>query len=266
MTIKVSEHNIVDFIYEHYLLFKEYARQRQITFKFEKSNDNIPVYYDARQMQKVINNLISNAFKHTQKGDKLSISVRKKNQEVIIEVTDTGSGIAAKDIDNIFNRFYQTDGEIALNTGTGIGLALSKGIVELHHGRIEVSSELDEGTTFSIYLKRGKEHFTDEQISKTQEKNFGDEMRNPNTTVQQSLLQAQENQNNDNILKEGNYKILIVEDNNSLREILVKIFETFYTVVTATNGKEGLAKIHSEVPNIVLSDIVMPEMTGIELC
>ena len=156
MTIKVREHNIVDFVYEHYLFFQEYAAQHRITFNFEKSSDNISVWYDAKQMQKVINNLISNAFKHTKAGGIISISIRKRDQEVLIEVTDNGSGISAKDINNIFNRFYQTEQQNSLfYVGTGIGLSLSKGIVELHHGRIEVSSEPGEGATFCIRLRTG---------------------------------------------------------------------------------------------------------------
>lgn len=124
MTIKVSEHNLVDFIYENYLLFLEYAEQRGITFNFQKSNDNIPLWYDARQMQKVITNLLSNAFKHTKDGGTISVSIRKRNQEVIVEVTDNGTGIDPKDIQRIFDRFYQTE---QMNTtsymGTGIGLS-----------------------------------------------------------------------------------------------------------------------------------------------
>ena len=167
MTIKVSEHNVVDFLYEYYLLFQEYARQRKITFDFLKSSDNIPLWFDAKQIQKVINNLLSNAFKHTQEGGRISMSVKKRNQEVLIEVTDNGTGIAPKDIEKIFDRFYQTDllDSLSTNPGSGIGLALTKGIIELHHGTIEVFSEPGEGTTFCIHLKCGNEHFTAEQIS-----------------------------------------------------------------------------------------------------
>ena len=267
MTIKVSEHNIVDFVYEHYLLFQEYAVQRQITFNFEKSSDNISLWYDAKQMQKVINNLISNAFKHTKAGGIISISIRKRNQEVLIDVTDNGSGIAAKDISNIFTRFYQTEQLDSLfYVGTGIGLSLSKGIVELHHGSIEVSSELGEGTTFCIHLKTGKEHFTSEQICDTKDTFTSNEVNELSAEFQQYLLSEQTVSNNDTRLKEGEYKILIVEDNDSLKKMLTKIFEEFYIVITASNGKEGLEKVRSENPNIVLSDIIMPEMSGTELC
>lgn len=267
MTIKVSEHNIVDFVYEHYLLFQEYAAQRQITFHFEKSSDDISLWYDAKQMQKVINNLISNAFKHTKAGGLISISIRKRNQEVLIEVTDNGSGIAAKDIDNIFNRFYQTEQWDSLfYVGTGIGLSLSKGIIELHHGSIDVSSEVGEGTTFCIHLKTGNGHFAAEQISETNDTALSGGITEMSAEYQQSVLSEQVTLSNKNSLRKGEYKILIVEDNDSLKEMLAKIFEEFYLVITASNGREGLEKVRIESPNIVLSDIIMPEMSGTELC
>lgn len=265
MTIKVSEHDIVDFVYEHYLAFQEYARQRKITFEFRKSNEHISLWFDGRQMQKVINNLLSNAFKHTKEGGKISIAVNKRNQEVIIEVTDNGDGISSKDIKNIFERFYQTEeSETLPSSGTGIGLALTKGIIELHHGTIEVFSELNEGSTFCIHLKCGNSHFNPEQINYEQ---------NDNTT-EKIILTERTSSYNEKLFDTGNNitdndskrKILIIEDNESLLNMLVEIFQTFYTVFTAKNGVEGLNKVQSIVPDIIISDVIMPEMSGIELC
>ncbi len=268
MTIKVSEQNIVDFIYENYLIFQEYALQRKINFKFNKSQDYILMWYDAKQMQKVMNNLISNAFKHTKEGGEISVSIRKGHKEIIIEVTDNGIGISSKDIEKIFDRFYQTDQiESISDTGTGIGLSLTKGIIELHHGTIKVFSEPGEGTTFGVYLKTGKEHFLPEQISETQ--NIMQSNVEDNQQSIKLLLEEQEFLNNENTIginKGRNAKILIVEDNDSLRNMLTKIFTPFYTVFTASNGLEGWEKVQSEHPHIVLSDIVMPIMSGTELC
>ena len=267
-TIKVHEHNIVDFLHEHYLLFSEYAKLHHITFTFEKSSDDIRAWYDTKQMQKVANNLIFNAFKHTKAQGHISISVRKRNQEIIIEVTDTGSGIAAKDIDKIFNRFYQAEQLDSLtNASTGIGLSLTKGIVELHHGSIEVFSEQGEGSTFRIHLKTGNEHFTTEQIGEKEPDDLSTKFDLENYNYWKTILDKQEiaDQENEDKKKEK-FKILIVEDNASLRNMLVGVFESFYTVITASNGKEGLEKVRLELPNIVLSDIVMPEMSGTELC
>lgn len=262
MKIKVNEHNIVDFLYENYLLFQEYAINKHIKFRFNKMNDIINVWYDVKQMQKVLNNLLSNAFKHTGSGGEISLSVRKGNHEVIIDVTDSGKGIAPKDIGKIFERFYQTDSAESLASGTGIGLSLTKGIVELHHGTIEVYSELDEGTTFTVRLKLGNEHFNVEQINT--EESIGISVVQDRGELDFEL--KQEVMADETIENFKGSKILIVEDNSSLRDMLVHIFETFYTVVTATNGKEGMEKVRSELPDIILSDVVMPEMSGTELC
>lgn len=208
------------------------------------------MWYDAKQLQKVMNNLISNAFKHTKEGGEISVSVRKGNREVIIEVTDNGTGIAAEDINKVFNRFYQTDQIESLSyTGTGIGLSLTKGIVELHHGTIDVYSEPGEETTFSVHLKTGNEHFTPEQFSKRQEESqLALENNIPLQELQEQLLNEQEVMSNENIEKSKEARILIVEDNDSLREMLVKIFESFYVVSTAANGREGWEKYNLNSP------------------
>lgn len=267
MTIKVNEYNLVDFVYENFLLFQEYAVQRQIVFHFHKTNDHLPIWYDPKQMQKVVNNLLSNAFKHTQKGGTISVSVRKGNREAVIEVTDNGAGIASKDINRIFNRFYQTEQMDSLSyTGTGIGLSLAKGIVDLHHGTIEVYSEPGEVTTFSVHLPDGNEHLEPEQIGES--KNLDALALSEEQTTEFIQLEHElEILNTQSVIeKNKEAKILIVEDNAPLREMLTNIFETFYCVITACNGKEGWEKAQSEHPNLVLSDVVMPEMTGTELC
>lgn len=266
MTIKASEHNLVDFVYESYLLFQGYAAQQQILFKFNKTQDVIPVWYDKKQLQKVMNNLISNAFKHSKEGGKITVSVRKGNKEVVIEVTDNGSGIAQKDLNKIFDRFYQTEQSTSSSyMGTGIGLALTKGIIELHHGSIEVYSEPGEGATFSVHLKTGKEHFKPEQISESEEDSPIEGNLLPDFT--QNLLSEQETLSSDSYAgKKQDIKIVIVEDNESLREMLASIFAPFYQVFTTCDGEEGWEKVQSEHPHLILSDVVMPKMSGTDLC
>ena len=291
MTIKVKEHNMVDSAYESYLLFQEYALAQKITFNFSKTHDVIPVWYDHKQFQKVMNNLISNAFKYTKEGGQISVSVRKGNQEVIIEVTDNGSGISKDEISKIFDRFYQTEETKSLNhMGTGIGLSLTKGIVELHHGTIEVYSTPNEETTFSIHLKMGKEHFTPEQICNSMEEDLQAAMKDicvkdipllvgngqnlskvelEAEAVEVDAVESDEAETTKTEVagnKEEKMKILIVEDNESLCGMLTEVFQSFYHVITAANGVEGWEKVQSECPHIVLSDVVMPEMSGTELC
>ena len=184
MKIKVGPHNIVNFLYENYLLFLEYASAKQINFNFEKGTDELEVWYDQKQMQKVINNLLSNAIKHTEAEDTITLSVKKEENNVVIRVKDTGSGIDAKEIDKIFDRFYQIDpinSTDAGKSGTGIGLALTKGIVELHHGTIRVESELGKGTSFIVTLRLGNKLFTEEQISRNPDCVRQIEIPNPET-------------------------------------------------------------------------------------
>ncbi|MDE6986524.1 MAG: response regulator, partial [Bacteroides acidifaciens] len=261
MKIKVSRHELIDFLYENYLLYVEYAATCNIHFQFDKGEERLEVWYDSRQLQKVINNLLSNAFKYTPKGGTISLNVYKKGEEAVIEVCDSGTGIRPEEIEKIFERFYQVGGDSGNIQGTGIGLALSKGIIELHKGRIEVSSHLDKGTTFTIYLKLGKEHFLKEQIDTEPVK---EEPLSMPAEPQLQLEQQVMDEDVQNRIKGA--KMLIVEDNTSLREMLAGLFEPYYEVLTASDGEEGLQKVQEVMPDIIISDIMMPKMTGIELC
>lgn len=266
MKIKVSPQNIVNFLYENYLLFLEYASAKQVNLNFEKETDNLEVWYDQKQMQKVINNLLSNALKHTKAEDTITLSIRTEGQNAVIRVTDTGSGIDAEELDKIFDRFYQIEQPVdpadVSKTGTGIGLALTKGIVSLHHGTIHAESKLGKGTSFIVKLCLGNAQFTEEQISKNTDSVQQIEAIRPETDA---MLKA-ELEENAPIKRMPDAKILIVEDNDSIREMLANIFKPFYQVLTAIDGEEALALVHSEMPSIVVSDIVMPKMSGTELC
>ena len=261
MKIKVSKHELIDFLYENYLLYVEYAATCNIHLQFDKGEEHLEVWYDSRQLQKVINNLLSNAFKYTPKGGTISLNVYKKGEEAVIEVCDSGTGISPEEIEKIFERFYQVGGDSSNIQGTGIGLALSKGIIELHKGRIEVSSHLDKGTTFTIYLKLGKGHFLKEQIDTEPVK---EEPLSMPAEPQLQLEQQMMDEDVQNRIKGA--KMLIVEDNTSLREMLAGLFEPYYEVMTASDGEEGLRKAQEVMPDIIISDIMMPKMTGIELC
>ncbi len=265
MRIKVSPHNIVSFLYENYLLFLEYASAKQINFSFEKETDELEVWYDQKQMQKVINNLLSNAIKHTEKEDTITLSVKREENNVVIRVKDTGSGIDAREIDKIFDRFYQIDpvgSADAGKSGTGIGLALTKGIVELHHGTIRVESELGKGTSFIVTLRLGNEFFTEKQINQKPDCVHQIEIPKPETDI---FLKT-ESEENAPIKRTPDAKMLIVEDNESIREMLANIFKPFYQILPAANGEEGWELVRSEMPSIVVSDVVMPKMSGTELC
>ena len=264
MKLKVSSHNLVNFLYENYLLFLEYTNSKQINFTFHKEEDVIEAWYDEKQLQKVINNLLSNALKHTHAKDTISISIKREQNQVSIQIHDTGSGIDASEIDKIFDRFYQTDRIESCNTGagTGIGLALTKAIVELHHGSIQVESELGKGSCFTVILQLDNKHFNPTQIILQTDQTHAIEPTTPSVKamVEPTAPKVEE------YTRIPNAKMLIVEDNEAIKEMLMGIFNAFYQVTTASNGQEALERIAEEMPTIVLSDVIMPQMSGIELC
>ncbi len=264
MKLRVQESNIVHFLNETYLLFVTYANTKQIHLEFRKSGEEIKLWFDAKQLQKVINNLLSNAIKHCKAESRIILSVYQEHEFIYFSVEDNGVGIPAKEIDKIFDRFYQGSTETEVNAGTGIGLALTKGIVELHHGTIHVESIEGESTKFTVKLPVGNTLYTQEEIV--------------NSSVEQQVINLPTSKSNTLIeenteieipptnAKDGSRpSILIVEDNEAIRGMLAELFEPMYDVETAADGMEALEKIGTQVPQIVLSDVLMPRMSGIEL-
>lgn len=258
LKIKVAAHNIVYFTNEFHLLFGEYASSKGVNLRFEKETERLEVWYDQKQMQKVLNNILSNSLKFTEKGGTITIRVYSESSNAIISISDTGCGIPASEIDKIFNRFYQVDSTDPTNAGTGIGLSLALGIVQLHKGRIDVSSSPD-GSTFKIVLPLGYSHFSKEQI---------DAATLPDKKPD-GLPDIKRNDKETGIGQKASRKdhsIVIAEDNEDIREMLSELFNPVYTVFTAENGEEALELVRKEQPSIVISDVVMPKMSGTELC
>ncbi len=266
LILKVSRININDFLDEMYVSFTELARLRNITFKLGKAEKDVFIWIDPLQMQKVFYNLISNAFKFTSEQGCVIIEVKEMDEQVLISVKDNGIGISREHIDKIFERFYQVDNNVQVSDmtpGTGIGLALSKLIVEAHSGSISVSSVPEVESCFVVSLRKGNTHFKPSEISETR------------NTDQICIKEISESE--DGIISEivgelgicdnsSKPTILIVEDNMELRLMLKEIFSPVYDVILAVDGKDGYEKVETLQPDIVLSDIMMPFMSGSELC
>lgn len=260
---KYSKQNIYSFLDEIYLSFKEYARGKQINFEYFNKDCSLEVWFDVVQLEKVIYNLLSNAFKYTPLGGTVSLAVQEYENSVMILISDTGVGIAEENLNKIFDRFYQVD-SLDNQKGTGIGLALAKSIIEAHQGKICAQSREGKGTTFVVELPLGDNHISDSQKVKTPDIDsycisllkMDDEKMLEELTDDENLDRAEESSN----------KILIVEDNEELRELLVRLFSKVYSVYEAQDGEEGFEKTKEVQPDIVLSDIMMPKMSGIEMC
>lgn len=264
--LKFSRQDIYLFLEEIYLSFKEYSRFKDINLSFAHAEGAfLEVWFDVEQMEKAVNNLLSNAFKYTPAKGFISMAVEETESAVYIRVSDTGVGIAPEELDRIFDRFYQLD-EREGGLGTGLGLAITKEIVSAHVGDISVDSKVGAGTTFVIRLPLGDEHIAKEQKVSVRNADLSciEELSAyNNASLSDEAGALADAENNENGSKPS---ILIVEDNQELLELLERLFSPVYEVYTAIDGADGLEKAVNKQPDIILSDIMMPRMSGIEMC
>ncbi|WP_297100420.1 substrate-binding domain-containing protein [uncultured Draconibacterium sp.] len=271
MKLQAGHYDVVKFLSDIHESFLSLAENRQINLIFDTNLSQLKAWFDWDKLDKVVFNLVSNAFKFTPTGGTIIIKLRKElltvkslwEEQLIIEVTDNGKGISQKHINHIFDRFYQVDKTDNLK-GTGLGLALSKEFVEMHRGRITVESIESKKTTFIVKLPLGDAHLT-------QEEKIKDECQKP--LVQDLLGYSNTNQNVDND-KGATIKtpdsipkpvVLLVEDDNDVRSYVKECLQDTYDVFEAQNGKIALKMIEEEEPDVIVSDIMMPEMDGLEL-
>lgn len=270
-TLHVSAHPVNRYITEIYDGFRELALQQGIQFSLTPCEEETQVWFDEKQMIKVIYNLLSNAFKYTPKGGTIAIALSTDTRRnlLFISVTDSGVGINEKDIPYIFERFYQADNEMPEQQQSfraGIGLALAKSIIEEHQGTIDVKSRQGQGSTFTISLQLGKAHLCNNPHILFEEEQRTDDALSPllpDIHPEKEYIAEPE----EGLAAEGGKPVIVlVEDNAELLEILVNIFSPLYTTRTASNGQEGLEIIREVHPDLVVSDIMMPVMSGTELC
>ena len=267
MSVNASKINLIPFIEEVSSHFEGEATEKNIILSVDYSENPINVWGDPSMLEKIIFNLLSNAFKVTPTNGMVSIYINKSSNkinfplidpekllesiEIIIE--DTGSGIKEENINKIFDRFYQvTEFDKQYYGGTGIGLEVVRNFIELHKGKIEVSSKLNIGTQFKIQLPNGNKHLEIKNI--TVKYNSNDNL--------QTKLTAFENSNN----KSKDKTLLIIDDNSELRSYLNNELDTNYNILLAENGKIGFELANKHIPDIIITDVMMPVMDGIELC
>ncbi|MCB0550088.1 MAG: response regulator [Phaeodactylibacter sp.] len=267
LKLHVAEGGLVEFSREVVASFKNLAKQRNIQLSFFAEQEEIFAWFDHDQLEKVLFNLLSNAFKFTNDGGQITVSLRQPGPAEIT-VADTGVGIPAGQLESIFERFYQVEKskEWARKGGTGIGLSLAKMIVEKHHGKIEVESEEGKGSAFRIRLPLDKSLFTEEELRPLEQVANG----LPAFALPDSpeKLPPPSSQNGVPFLKDSGEKplILLVEDNPDIRGYLRENLEADYRISEASDGQEGLEKALAEPPELIIADIAMPRMDGIEMC
>ncbi len=257
LKLDVSNGNFLRFSNEVFLYFKEAAKSKNIIYKFKSVQEEISFPFDRNKMEIVLCNLLSNAIKYSETGDKVVMTVSNEDEFCIISIRDTGIGMKAEYLDKIFDRFFQIkSGNTARMIGSGIGLAFSKKIIELHYGSIHVNSKVNLGTEFIIKLSMNpnlyeqdmNESFINtDNIKAYNTKDFEIPIKNLNINAQE-------------------YSILIIDDNLDILNYLKDILTEEYTVLQADNGDLGYEIASSEIPDLIISDVMMPGKDGITLC
>ena len=274
ISLSVAKDDILEFSRKTIILFESHAESKKINILFnghdmtkKKSADKIIIYFDHDKMQKVITNLLSNAIKFATAESTIHVNVLKKGDFVSIGVTNIGKGIASEKLSNVFDRFYQVDtASTRAYEGTGIGLALVKELMELHHGKVNVISE-SKVTTFTLTLPLDENLYTLEErvlLKDRESESVEDsiEAKSSNNVEQKTIFS--ENEETEKLTDQ--LEILIVEDNPDLRDYISDILKKDYKVIKAVDGIDGLRKAEESVPDLIISDVMMPNMDGYELC
>ncbi len=294
MKLMVKEEDIVSLSKGYVQSFESLAKQKGVKLGFKSSRENILVYIDKEKYEKILYNLISNAFKYSNSGGLITVQVfeyktpdtgnqmpdsrhasrvthHESQDSVVISVSDTGSGIDKDKLPHIFDRFYQADDtDNNYQEGSGIGLALTKELIELHHGSINVESVVGKGTTFTVSLPLGTDHLKQEEITSNIEPQTSyttHSAEHPEPSTQQPVSdirhQAFDPQTQD---LESKPLILLVEDNADMRHYIRSSISGEFRLTEAENGQQGYEKAVEKMPDLIISDVMMPEMDGMELC
>ena len=249
--LAVREIDLVPFVGEIKSYFDSMASVRAISYTFTSSIKQCTLWIDPDLLEKVFVNLLSNAFKFTPEGGSVRIELTEEEDRVFIQVIDTGSGIQPGNLPHLFDRFYTEDRSM----GTGIGLHLVKEYIHMHGGEIRVESEPGQRTTFTVCLRKGKAHFEDSDLMETSVSHQAYEASRLDDSETKEILS-----------KTYPYTILITEDDDEVRCFLERELSPHFKTRTAANGKDALRVLEEEEISLVVSDVMMPEMNGFELC
>ncbi len=256
MELRLSDFNLTENMKQWIKLFNTSAQKKHIIISMDAS-EQIMLRADHDKIERICYNLLSNALKYTSEGGNILFKAIEKDGHVTISVTDNGCGIASDELAYIFNRFYQAKNS---GRGTGIGLAIVKAFTELHHGEVSVKSEIGKGSTFTINIPRWQEGKVTEQSTDSIEQVVD------YTEAQEIPNQARHIDDLIQLYQTDKPEVLIIDDNNDIRTYLRTVLSESYNVSEASDGKSGLELARRIVPDIILSDIMMPIMDGLEFC
>ena len=268
LKLKVAQGDVMRYIQQTALCIEPLMAKKGLDFKIQCTPESMMGWIDTDKLDKIIYNLLSNAAKYTQgENGKVTLQVRtsRKFDHIIINVSDNGIGIPQDKMKKLFHRFYDGEYRRQQTFGTGLGLALTRELVFLNGGTIDCQSEEGKGTTFTVTLPIRKEAFASSQIDETHKVDINQAhsaiLDIANRMHQQEIAEVEPEDNADS----DAYHLLVVEDNVELLMLMTQLLSSKYHVKTATNGKEALEIIHKEELDIIISDVMMPVMDGLEL-
>ena len=266
MQMHMRETNLVSFISDIYELFAQQAKNKNVLFHFDCNEERIMAWIDRGNFDKIIINILSNAFKFTPTGGEIRIRLTASEKEATISIFDNGEKIPEDKLERIFERFYQSPSSANdRNIGTGIGLDLTRSLVELHHGSIEAhNNPTGPGCEFTVTIPLGNEHLTAEEMVTDEEE--GEETVESIITEEEQLPEEEEMASTELPKMGKRQKVVIVEDDSEIRDYLTEALSNDYDITGCENGKEGLAAVLKQMPDLVISDVMMPEMDGTTLC
>lgn len=266
LPLQVREDNLNTFLKTVTASFSSWSDYQNITFTVAITDEIGRAWFDGDVLEKILNNLLANAFKFTQKNGNVNFNAmmikgnKAEGESIKIVVKDNGKGIASSDLDKVFDRFYQAEAsQTEVKTGTGIGLALVKELTELYHGNIAVESEEAKGTTFTLTLPISKEQFNIEEIA-------SHSAEHPSTANNSFPSRPSKSQKVGETVKKDLPLLLIVEDNDDVRSYIKKNLLSAYNIKEAANGVDGFNMAQKVVPDLIISDVMMPDMDGLSLC
>jgi signal transduction histidine kinase/ligand-binding sensor domain-containing protein/CheY-like chemotaxis protein/AraC-like DNA-binding protein len=265
--LKVTRLNFTAACNEVYLCFSQQAKAKDIEYTFNAGCPGIELYADREKMDIVLFNLLSNAIKYTPQHGKIQLNLKTEGDNIIVEVSDNGCGIAAGVGEKLFEKYYQVRDGSSVKTGFGIGLYLVKTFIEKHHGRITYFKNEAGGTSFILTLKQGCAHFAKSDI--LQQTDDTESLLQHAETLLSPIAITTEDEEQVNqlaLLISDRQSVLIIDDNSQMRDYIARIFKKDYKIYEAADGNQGYEQIKRFLPDIIISDIKMDGLNGIELC
>lgn len=260
LKLNVVNANLRDCITDWTNSFQQVAQNRHIHLSLECDESNWNIAFDPEKMERIVFNLLSNAIKFTPENGKIHISISKESSSFLLKVADSGIGIKKENIQKIFDTFYQTDASLQQNS-SGIGLSLVKVFVELHGGTVSVNSEYGKGSEFICRFPL-REIANEAPIEKSQlisEETINTKLATSDTQKIDKII-------NGTTMVDGKPILLIIDDNSDMRTYIHTILESDYNIIEAANGKQGVALANKYLPDIIICDMMMPVMDGLECC